>query len=220
MKKVLPGIVCGSVFSLSLFLSQAIFPTGAEDSMWLVIAVYLLVFASLFASGFWYKISGGRGGGIRVGSITGMIMLLMIFATYVFMDRVFFHTISRQPEKLWGLAHSGYRDMKQYLDGTNLKILLVGLPLFVFFGAIFGGMGGAFAAFLAKKHRHKIPRFLNFFRLFLPYAVLITLLGVILQVTGIVSFGYVLVIGWIIALVTAFFSLFTVQLLRRAEHRD
>lgn len=220
MKKIIPGIVCGAVFSLSIFLSQIVFPAAAEDSMWLVIAVYFLVFISLFASGFWHKISGGQGGGIRVGSITGIIMLLMIFCTYVVIDRVFFTTVSRQPEKIWGLAHSGYRSMNQYLDMAHFKILLFGLPLFAFFGAVFGGIGGVLAAFLTKKHHHKIPRLLNLFRLFLPYAVLITLLAVIAHITGLIGFGYILVIGWVITLVTVFFSLVVVELLHKAEHRN
>lgn len=175
MKKVIPGLVLGCISSIAVILTQVIFPNPEEANMWIILLIYLLIFFSFFASGFWYKITGGKGGGIRVGIITAVILFVMIMAAYFIVDNVFIGIVSKQTEKIWGFARSGYGSMRTYINMGLLKGFLLGLPMAAFLGAVFGGMGGVLAVFVSKKSDRKFPRILSLCRIFLPYAAVITL---------------------------------------------
>lgn len=219
MKKIIPGLIIGGVSAIVIFLTQIVFANPGEDSMWLMLAAYLLVFFSLFAAGFWYKTTGEKGGGIRIGSITGALLLLIVMATYALIDNVFLATVSRQTEKIWAFKHSHYPSMRAYLNWSLLKGFLLGLPLFVFFGAVFGGMGGVTATYFFRKRNRKFPPLLIFIGRFLPFAAAISLIAMLLLLSGLVALGYQFFTGWALALATAYFIFIIVELLRRSEKR-
>lgn len=87
-----------------------------------------------------------RTSSVRESALAGGIVSFVGFAiamvTFVVIDNVFLGIVSQQPEKIWLFQHSGYRDMRTYLNHVNLRAFWAVLPLISLLGTICGAAGG------------------------------------------------------------------------------
>lgn len=61
--------------------------------------------------------------------------------TFVIVNNLFLSIISLQPEKIWGLQHSGDPNMRAYVNHAAMRGVFV-LPVFVAVGGLCGTAGG------------------------------------------------------------------------------
>jgi hypothetical protein len=87
-----------------------------------------------------------RTSSVRQAALAGGIVAFVAFAlamtTFLVIDNLFLGIVSRQPEKIWLFEHSGYRDMRTYLNHANLRAFWSVLPVIALIGAVCGGAGG------------------------------------------------------------------------------
>jgi hypothetical protein len=83
---------------------------------------------------------------VREAALAGGLIALVAFAlamtTFLVIDNIFLGIVSQQSEKVWLFEHSGYGDMRTYLNHTNLRAFWSVLPVIALIGAICGGAGG------------------------------------------------------------------------------
>jgi hypothetical protein len=74
--------------------------------------------------------------------------------TFMIMDNLFFDLVSQQPEKIWGYERSGFRDMRSYLNHTNVRAFWTVLPVVT----VFGSSAGPLVVRSAVLHKPTDPR--------------------------------------------------------------
>jgi len=83
---------------------------------------------------------------LREAAIAGGAISFIAFGiamiTFLVIDNLFVEIVSQQPEKIWLFQHSGFPDMRSYLNHTNLRAFWTALPAITVFGAICGIIGG------------------------------------------------------------------------------
>lgn len=82
------------------------------------------------------------------GGAIALIAFAVAMVTFLIIDDLFVTIVSQQPEKIWLFRHSGYSDMRTYLNHTNLRAFWTVLPIITAAGAFCGLMGGYLAQFL------------------------------------------------------------------------
>jgi hypothetical protein len=96
-----------------------------------------LLGALFLATGFF-----ARARGSRTAALTAVVIVLAAFLTTLVIDNVWLDTVARQPDKIYGLAHSPlFHTMRAYLVGQNILGLLIVTPLAAAAGAALGALG-------------------------------------------------------------------------------
>jgi hypothetical protein len=76
------------------------------------------------------------------GGAISFIAFGIAMITFLVIDNLFVDIVAQQPEKIWLFQHSGFPDMRSYLNHTNLRAFWTALPVITVFGAICGIIGG------------------------------------------------------------------------------
>src|SRR5262249_58649829 len=82
----------------------------------------------------------------RCGAVTGVVVLLVVAATFAVIDNAFLDVVMQQPDKATGFARSGLTNARDYVNRGNLALV----PLAVFFGAV-GGACGAVGGLIRER---------------------------------------------------------------------
>lgn len=101
---------------------------------------FALLGALFLATGF---VQRGRGVAVadcaRATSITAVVIVVLAFVTTLVIDNLWLATVARQPDKIYGLAHSAlFHTMRVYLIGQDVLGLLIVTPVA---GAAAAGLG-------------------------------------------------------------------------------
>lgn len=106
-----------AVVSVEIVRSNVWPQSAADDDGPYVAAAYAMIFASLVAIG---AVAHGAAltvrGPILAGAVAGAVLGVLIIATFLVVDNVFFTTISRQQTKIDGWAASGLPSMRTYVN--------------------------------------------------------------------------------------------------------
>jgi predicted outer membrane lipoprotein len=135
--------VVGLGLSVEILLSNVVFPSKTDDDLIPVLVSYLCVFAAQFLAGFVTARAGaGRWTQVAAGLLAGVIIGLLVAASFAIVDNVWLDVVAQQPNKIDGFAHSGAASMRDYIN-DGLVGVAVGLPVGLgLFGALFGLAGG------------------------------------------------------------------------------
>lgn len=144
------GLLLGVLSAGLVVVSNVVFPIWhweiATDSL-------LEKFCSLFCLGGSFLLWVGvgslvrlRGEGLRRsfygGATTAVVQMGLMMITFVIVNNLFLSIISLQPEKIWGLRHSGDPNMRAYVNHAAMRGVLFVLPVFVAVGGLCGTAGG------------------------------------------------------------------------------
>jgi hypothetical protein len=155
------GVALGCLLSLGVVAINVVLPllpaqlaplrqaveTGSEIVSWL--GVLLLWAVAGFLA---WRRSGKLGAALKAGALAALVSMGMVMLTFALVDNLFLGLVSRQPEKIWGFAHSGYQSMRAYINHGLLRGLLFALPVMTAAGALLGALGG-----LGAKLARRLP---------------------------------------------------------------
>lgn len=141
------GIMIGAVLSIAVAVTNVILPsfTGhpSTDTELTESIGWLFVITLIGTIGF-LKVR--RSARIRDSVIAGAVITFVAFAiamtTFLVIGNVFLSIVSQQPEKIWLFERSGFRDMRSYLNHTNMRAFWTVLPIITLVGAGCGLVGG------------------------------------------------------------------------------
>jgi hypothetical protein len=85
----------------------------------------------------------GLKGSLYGGAITAVMQMSLVMITFVIVNNLFLNIVALQPEKIWGLQHSGEPNMRVYVNHAAMRGVLFVLPAFVALGALCGTAGGS-----------------------------------------------------------------------------
>jgi hypothetical protein len=109
----------------------------AAESVGPTLIAFGLLGALFLATGFF-----ARARGARTAALTAVVIVLAAFVTTLVIDNVWLHTVARQPDKIYGLAHSPlFHTMRAFLIGQDILGLLIVTPLAAAVGAALGALG-------------------------------------------------------------------------------
>lgn len=144
------GLIISGVLVVVVVLSNAVFPPGPQDSdsdpeslIWLtagyaVLAVGLVVIGARARRRSETPLAGGRGG-----ATAGVVIAVLVTATFLVMNNLFFDIVSRQHDKRVAFAASGWSSTRAYLTVGQLEGAVVLIPVTGLVGAALGFLGGA-----------------------------------------------------------------------------
>jgi hypothetical protein len=133
----LAGVIVSGDLAYSNLGPRSAHPTA--ESVGPTVIAFALLGALLLATGF---IRRGRGDGARTAAITAAVIVLAAFLTTLVIDNVWLETVARQPDKIYGLAHSPlFHTMRAYLISQDVLGLLIVTPLAAATGAALGALG-------------------------------------------------------------------------------
>jgi hypothetical protein len=129
------GIATGIV-AMPMILASNLGLVKIDDEANALAIVYLILLITWGAAGYFEKKRP-----LVSGMIAGLISMTFIMLTFLVMDSVFYETIKIQPDKVWGLQHSQFTDMRAYINNGHVKGFLFGLPIAALFGSVMGMLG-------------------------------------------------------------------------------
>jgi len=151
------GVFLGVSLCVAIIVTNVISPSftcfGIDETLaMLLVASGLLVFfaaAGCIASRRTARITTGA----RTGALTALVSMGIAMLTFVAIDNLFLDIVSKQPDKVWGFAHSQSTSMRAYINAGHLRGLVTVLPVFVLVGAACGAIGAA----VSKVVRRGVP---------------------------------------------------------------
>jgi hypothetical protein len=104
---------------------------------------YLAVFVALGGIG----VLAGRCGAARrvqvlAGVVAGAAIGALTVVSFAVVDNIWLGTVSRQPQKIDGFAHSGATSMRAYINHDLIGPAIFAVVAFGIVGAIMGAIGG------------------------------------------------------------------------------
>jgi hypothetical protein len=141
------GLLLGVLLSAAIVATNVIWPSLAghpspdnelSESLGWLSAIALIGFAGFLRI---RATSTLREAAIAGGAIS-FIAFGLAMVTFFAIDNLFLGIVSQQPEKIWLFQHSGYSNMKSYLNHANLRAFWTALPVITVLGAICGIVGG------------------------------------------------------------------------------
>jgi hypothetical protein len=139
------GLIAGLVWlglSAEILVTNVVFPSPDDDSVAILVS-YLAVFGALGGIG---VLAGRSGAARRVQALGGMVAGAAIGAlsvvSFAVVDNIWLGTVSRQPQKIDGFAHSGAASMRAYLNHDLIGPAVFAVIAFGIIGAIMGAFGG------------------------------------------------------------------------------
>lgn len=79
---------------------------------------------------------------VTAGAAISFVAFGMAMATFLIIYNLFLPIVAQQPEKVWLFEHSGFSNMRSYLNHTNLRAFWTALPTITLLGAMCGLAGG------------------------------------------------------------------------------
>ncbi|MEU4215216.1 hypothetical protein [Actinoplanes sp. NPDC026623] len=135
--------VIGAGLAAEILLGNVVRPPVTDDDGVAVVVSYLCVLAAMFLAGLLAARDGaGRAGQALAGLTVGVLIGVLIIATFVIVDNVWLDVVARQQAKIDGFAHSGAASMRAYLNHALIGPGLFFTAGFGAVGAILGGLGG------------------------------------------------------------------------------
>jgi hypothetical protein len=139
------GLVLGAVASAGFAYSN-LGPSSrhpTSDNSWAVLVGYAIVAVGFVVFG---AVARRRLPSIRAcalaGATAGVVIAVVVASAIGIIDNVWLSTVARQPDKIYGLAHSAvFHSMRAYLNGQLLLGLLVIPPVAAIGCATFAGIG-------------------------------------------------------------------------------
>ncbi|MEP6983409.1 MAG: hypothetical protein ABI853_07170 [Sphingomicrobium sp.] len=141
------GLLLGGLLSAAIVATNVIWPSFAghpsPDNELSESIGWAVVIALVGAAGY-FRVRGTST--LREAAIAGGAISFIAFGiamiTFLLIDYLIVDIVSQQPEKIWLFKHSGFTDMRSYLNHTNLRAFWTALPVITVFGAICGTIGG------------------------------------------------------------------------------
>jgi hypothetical protein len=142
------GILIGIVVMAAVFVSNVVVPVADQDYpakdavSWATLGLLAVLF--MLVGGHGQRQVGsaptrdadaGTVAGIIAGAVAGCVVAVMLVATFLIMDNLFFAVVVQQPYKT-GMTRAA-------LNATALTSTLFFLPVGTLLGAMLGGVGGA-----------------------------------------------------------------------------
>ncbi len=139
------GLLAGLVWlglSAEILVTNVVFPTPDDDTV-TILASYLAVFAALGGIGVLAARSGAaRRVQVLAGVVAGAMVGALTVASSAVVDNIWLATVSRQPQKIDGFAHSGAASMRAYINHDLIGPAVFAVIAFGIIGAIMGAVGG------------------------------------------------------------------------------
>jgi hypothetical protein len=139
------GLIAGVIWlglSAEIVVTNVVFPAPDDDSVAILVS-YLAVFGALGGIG---VLAARCGAARRVQVLAGMVAGAAIGALSVVssavVDNIWLGTVSRQPQKIDGLAHSGAASMRAYINHGLIGPAIFAVIALGIIGAIMGAAGG------------------------------------------------------------------------------
>lgn len=150
------GLLLGLLLSAAIVATNVVWPAMAghpsADSDLSESIGWLVLIAILCCAGYFTM---GRTAKLRDAAIAGatisFVAIAMAMITFLVIDNLFLDIVAQQPEKIWLFQHSGFRDMRSYLNHTNLRAFWTALPVTAIFGGVCGIAGGYIRRFLRNR---------------------------------------------------------------------
>jgi hypothetical protein len=139
------GLIAAIVWlglSAENFVTNVVFP-APDDNGAAILASYLAVFAALAGIG----VLAARCGAARrvqvlAGVVAGAAIGALTVVSLAVVDNIWLGTVSRQPQKIDGFAHSGAASMRAYINHGLIGPAIFAIVAFGIIGAIMGTVGG------------------------------------------------------------------------------
>ncbi|HEY1485257.1 MAG TPA: hypothetical protein VGF84_04070 [Micromonosporaceae bacterium] len=139
------ALIAGTVWlglSAEIVLTNVVFP-APDDSGVEVLVSYLVVFAALGGIGVLAARSGAaRRVQVLAGAVVGAVIGALSVVSFAIVDNIWLGTVSRQPQKIDGFAHSGAASMRAYINHDLIGPALFAVIALGIIGAIMGAVGG------------------------------------------------------------------------------
>lgn len=153
MRSYIYGLVLGLFLMVNIVWTTVLFPTFESDDEYTgtYLLIYGLVFLFFVVSGLLASRKSKRiEDGLRVGAITALITIVIVTLTFLVVDNVFLDIVSKQPDKIYGFAHSGFSTMRDYINSGFLRGLFTVIPAFGVIGAVCGAIGASVWKFIIR----------------------------------------------------------------------
>jgi hypothetical protein len=138
------GLIAGLVWlglSAEIVVTNVVFPT--PDGTVTILATYLVVFGALGGIGVLAACHGAaRRVQVLAGAVAGAAIGALSVVSFAVVDNIWLGTVSRQPQKIAGFAHSGAASMRAYLNHDLIGPAVFAVIAFGIIGAIMGAVGG------------------------------------------------------------------------------
>ena len=139
------GLAAGTVIAAGLAWSN-LGPSARHpesDPEWATLVAYAVLACLFVAIGF---VGRGRGREVaecgRAALACAVVLTVITFLTVIVIDNAWLSTVARQPDKIYGLRHSGlFHGMRAYVDAMDLVGLVVAIPLGAAVSAALGAVG-------------------------------------------------------------------------------
>ena len=92
--------------------------------------------------------------GAWAGSVTALIAVSLVMATFAIVDNVYLDVVSRQPDKIAAFHASGYRTIRESINAGLVTGALYGIPFATAIGAVAGIVGALLGRFLRGGSRN------------------------------------------------------------------
>jgi hypothetical protein len=150
------GLALGAVLVVVIVWTNVIVPATESDDEYT--GWYVAFLAGLLAYFFVAGLaSSGRPSwpvsGAGAGAVTGALTMLIILVTFIVVDNLFLDVVMRQPDKLHGFQRSGLASQRDYVNQSNLLVLVVAPTVLGGLGAACGTVGGLVRQWLAGRRR-------------------------------------------------------------------
>jgi hypothetical protein len=139
------GVAVGAVIAAGLAYAN-LGPSSSHpksDPAWASLTAFAVLAVILIAIGF---IGRGQGRGVsdcaRTALVCAIVLTVITFVTSFVIDNAWLSVVARQPDKIYGLKHSGlFHDMRLYVNAMNVIGLVIVTPAAAAVGAGLGALG-------------------------------------------------------------------------------
>jgi hypothetical protein len=139
------GSIAGLVWlglSAEIVVTNVIAPAPDDDGV-AILVTYLAVFGALGGIGVLAARSGAaRRVQVLASLVAGVAIGALTVASLAVVDNIWLGTVSRQPQKIDGFAHSGASSMRAYINHGLIGPAIFAVVFFGIAGAIIGAFGG------------------------------------------------------------------------------
>ena len=145
MNKYALGLGLGIIMSVTVVLTNVVFPTQDSDSEYQML--YVITFLGLFflfgVGGYLAsKSTGSLQSGAVGGAITAFLSIGLTMLTFIIIDNLFLGIVSQQPDKTWGFQHQQeFHTMRDYVNHGLLTGVASVLPGITILGGLLGAIG-------------------------------------------------------------------------------
>ncbi|MGE5156472.1 MAG: hypothetical protein ACM3JP_03130 [Betaproteobacteria bacterium] len=158
------GLILTALIAIDILLTVVIFPAGPDEgdsnpeyivqdlATLAVVAVLLMAIGARGRRRTADTVAGQAhlSAGARAGAAAGVIMAILVTATYLAVNNIWFSVVSQQHDKRISFAASGWTSMRSYINVVQIEGLVVLVPALGIGGAVLGLAG----AWLLRRPRN------------------------------------------------------------------